>query len=82
MTLDESLVLLPLFEMGFEAEEGLLRIRRTQQNAERGYNVVQRFHLSVLEFRCLIKRWNLTGRSSFLYPLLYFVVDLDLTPDY
>ena len=49
VTLDESLlVLLPLFEVRFEAEEGLLRIRRAQQNAKRGYDVVQRLHLAVL----------------------------------
>ena len=48
VTLDESLFLLPLFEMRFEAEEHLLNILRTQQNAQRGYDVVQRINLAVL----------------------------------
>ena len=55
VALDESLLFLPLFEVRFEAEEGLLRIRRATQNAKGGYDVVQRLHLAVLQFRSLVE---------------------------
>ena len=53
VTLDEPLVLLPLFEVRFEAEEGLPLLRRAQQDAQRGYDVVERLHLAVSQFRSL-----------------------------